>query len=755
MKAVILAGGRGERLRPMTCGRPKPLTDFMSGKVLDAVVGMLKNNNVESGIITSMYMSDMLADYAANCKIMPLECVKEQTQLGTAGAVGNCAYMLRDTFIVVSGDCICDFDLTDAITLHNASKAQATMVLINAENPTDFGVVSIDGSGKVTGFTEKPSWSGVISPYCNAGIYILEPTVFRYIPSDKPCDFSLDVFPAMLKDGATVCGCPLTGYWCDIGDSDKYRGAHFDALDGKCRLFKAGVGNNVYIAPEVKLVPPVYIGDGTVITGNSVIGSHTVIGKNCNINNCRISGSILWDGVNADQSDVTDSVICSDTRLMEGARVGAGCVVGENCRIGRFASVDSGCGLWKGTTVADETSITCDCRRPARVNRPDAYAMRSTSDIEPERVLLLARALGSEYKKVAIMYDGSPIAQAMAHISAGGVSLSGGNAVVCGHGSMGQARFAVGKTQANAGMYISCERNGLAINLLDENGIELSRRKTGRITRDMLASRLEFGSGDISAVSISKHYYSYLLDTVSVRAQGKSIALCGNKTAMRYAADALKQTGWNPIWAENEDVSSVITKNQCMFGIYVTPQFTVGGLYDQNGNKISYEQYIFLRSVLCFEAGAQGVILPCDCSKECYTALKKYGIVQYCDENGAPAVAEATLMFNGDGKYSAIILDAVVFSLFLCKFLSVKRKFLSQCVENLPFSFVSAARCPNHQKGRVMQKIREKKMKVRVIPDDSLAVLKVYASALSQEYARELALDATAVINEIVMHGQS
>ena len=756
MKAIILAGGKGERLRPMTCGRPKPLVDFMSRPVLDGVVRMLKQNGVDEAIVTSMYMSDVLADYATTCDIMPLECVKEEVALGTAGALRNCAHMLGDTFIVVSGDCICDFDLTEAIAVHNNSGAEATLVLINAQDPTDFGVVSIDKSNKVTSFAEKPSWSGVTSPYCNAGIYILQKSVLEYIPPNQYCDFSLDVFPKMLKNGAKTYGCVLSGYWCDIGDADKYRSAHFDALEGRCKLYNGGIGENVRIEEGVKIIPPVFIGDGTVITGNSVIGSHTVIGRDCRINDSEISGSILWDNVQADSAEIMDSVVCSGARLMQSSRTGAGCVIGENCTLGRFSSLESGCSLWKDTVVEDETRVSCDCRRPARVERPDAFAMRSISaSVDPERILLLARAFASQRKRLAITSDGSPVAEALAYIAAGGASLVGGCAVMCGRGGMGQARLAVRDTASEGGMYLRRERDGIAVSLMDENGIELSRKKSGRITRNMLAARFELEQGDISEANMGKKYYSYLLETVSVRAQGKSIALCGNNTAMHYAADALKQTGWNPICAQSQNITRVIRENGCMFGVCVTPNFTVGGLYDQNGNKIGYEQYIFLRSLLCFEAGAKCVVLPCDCSNECLVALKKYGNVQYSTENGASAVAEDMLNLNADIKYPSIVLDAVIFSLFLCRYLSSNRKFLSQCIENLPQSFVAAARCPNGQKGRVMQQVREKKLKVRVIPDDSLAVLKIYASALSQEYARELALDATAVINEIVMHGQS
>lgn len=749
MKGIILAGGLGERLRPMTGDRPKPLVEFMTQRVLDGVVKMLIKNGVDRATVSGMYMCDAIADYASSCPFMKISCVKEEVPLGTAGAVRGCAEGEGETFAVVSGDCITDIDLTEAIRLHRSVRAEATMVLIEADDPTAFGCVCTDPDGRVTGYIEKPPWSGVNSGWCNAGIYILEPSALRFIPKDRPSDFSMDIFPKMLEEGV-LYACRAKGYWCDIGDEGKYRQAHFDMLDGKCSIFKPGMGKNVQIGENVRIIPPVYIGDNTVIEGGSVIGSHTVIGEGCTISSSCVEGSVIWKGVSMEACRVMHSVICDDVRILHGASIGVGCVVASRCTVGRFARLESGCRLWSGTVVDDETRVTGDCTVPHNVRRAGAADMRYIhyGELLPERMMLLARAFG-QGRRITLSFDGSGMALGALHVLAGGISMAGGSAIMCGEGGMGQTSFSVKHCGADGGIYISSDRNGISFILLDAQGLELSPREMGGVSKKMISSEFIASEGSVSQRDLRKEYYMHLLDHVGVRAQGRSVAILGDETAAGHLARVLSHLGWVAI-IPKEDVKSTIKSNACVFGIRVNKRFGVDCLYDQNGSKVSYEQFIALRARLCLEAGAKEAVIPCDCSDACLEVIKKYGTVQKCRLNTASEVARQTEVVARD-----IITDAACFCLSLLKLLCGKRGYLSENLEELPLSVVSAARCPARMKGRVMNKIREKDLKVTVIPDDSLAVLKVYANALSQEYARELALDATAVINEIVMHGQS
>lgn len=758
MKAVILAGGKGERLRPMTCACPKPLVNFMDSTVLDGVLEMLARNGVDGAVVTSMFLPDMMEDFASAATVIPLECVREEMPLGTAGAVRNCSKYIDGTFIVVSGDCVTDINLSEAVKMHRSSGAEATVALIRQNCPTDFGVVCTDADGRITSFKEKPSWSEVDSPYCNAGIYIMEPSVLKLIPEGKSVDFSKDVFPLMLREKRALFGFPVQGYWCDIGDEQKYRTAHFDCLEGKCSLFSSGISANAVIGERVKILPPVYIGEGTVIEGESVIGSHTVIGRNCRIDGSIISGSVLWDGVEASGSDIRDSVICAGARLLQSSGVSAGCVIGEGCTVGRFALVGPGCRLWNGTVAEDETRIYADVRTPAVVAPVDASRLcrQSSARPEPEKILLLARAFAQERKRIAVTHDGGGLSQAVACLLMCGVSLSGAEGVSCDCGGMGQARYAVRLCEADGGIYVASDRNHIELILLDKRGCELTAGDMSALTRSMRSRVMPIAAGRIYTRSVKQKYFEYLINIAGGRAQGQRIALCGNDKAVEYAADALRKTGRNPIKAGNRDIGGVIRDEGCVFGAEIGPRFTLRGLYDQNGRRASYEQFIFIRARLGFYMGADRAVIPRDCSPECLSMLRQFGIAERAGGNGAASVAsESWAELEGGGPAAAAVMDAAVFILQLCRFLSGRRKYLSEFFEKLPRSFESVARCPNAEKGRVMEQLREKKLGVRVVPDDSLAVLRIYASALSEEYARELVWDAQAVIDETVRHGQS
>lgn len=759
MKAVILAGGKGERLRPMTCARPKPLVNFMDGVVLDGILSLLKRHGVAEAAVTTMYMPQQMEDYARNNGILPLTCVREQQPLGTAGAVKNCAAFLNSTFLVLSGDCVTDIDLDAAVRFHKEKGAEATLVMIRQENPLDFGVVCCDATGAITGFAEKPSWSEVESCCCNSGIYILEPSVLQRIDLSKaPVDFAMDVFPAMLKEGAPIFALASDAYWCDIGDEQKYRGAHFDCLDGKCNLFAPKNGKNVRIGEGAVIRQPVCIGDNSVIEGASVIGPYTVIGKNCTIRNSTVAGSMVWDNAQLSGTEVYDSVLCSGVRLQDASRIGAGSVIGENCVVGRFASIKSGCRLWMDTIVEDETEVCMDQRVPAVVRRPDAASMRSLSisDMSPEGMLLLARAFAVGKKSVLVCADCSKLSASIASLVLSGVSLSGATGIQSDCGSLGQTRFAVRYSQADAGIYVRSERGAISVSLLDERGCDFGRRELQGVTRIMSSSVLPKEEGEIYSVQMKNRYYEYLVSLLCARPQGKQIALSGNETAVDYAAEALRKTGWTPIKAGNRPIAQVIKENSCMFGAVLSPAFLVTALYDERGRKVSYEQFLWLRAQLCIQAGARTVILPCDCSEECEQSLKRNAEVKRSKDNSASGVASASWADSLVGKTCfSIILDAVVFMLSLSRYILSKHNFLSNCLEELPQSFSSVVRCPNRDKGRVMEEVKKRKLKARIIPDESLAVLKIYASALSTEYARELALDAEAIINETVQHGQS
>ena len=236
MRAVLMAGGSGTRLRPLTCDLPKPMVPVMNRPIAEHIINLLKRNGVDEVIATLYYLPDIMRDYfqdGSDFGIRMTYAVEEDQPLGTAGCVKNIAELLDETFIVISGDGITDFDLQEAIRFHKSKGSKATLVLAHVPNPVEFGVVITDPENRIKRFLEKPSTSEIFSDTVNTGTYILEPEVLDYLPPNQETDFSKDLFPLLLDKGEPMFGYVADGYWCDVGHLDAYREAQYDALDKK------------------------------------------------------------------------------------------------------------------------------------------------------------------------------------------------------------------------------------------------------------------------------------------------------------------------------------------------------------------------------------------------------------------------------------------------------------------------------------------------------------------------------------------
>lgn len=350
MKAVVMAGGEGSRLRPLTVGRPKPMVPIVNKPVLGHILDLLKHHGIEDVVITLQYMPTAIQDYFGDGSSlgMRLTYAIEDSPLGTAGGVKNAARHLDDTFLVISGDALTDFDLQAMLDFHRNAQALATLALCHVKDPQQYGVVITDDEGRITQFLEKPDWSNIISDTVNTGIYVLEPEIFDYIPDDQPFDFSTELFPSLLADKKPLFGHVADGYWCDIGDIGEYLRANRDMLSGLVRTFQplgsqqwGGilVGKNVEIAPDAQIYGPVYLGDsvkikgGVTIHGPAVIRDYTVIDTHS-----RVERSVLWRNSYVGEACELRGVIVgrqcsikSGVVAYEGAVIGDNCVLEENC----------------------------------------------------------------------------------------------------------------------------------------------------------------------------------------------------------------------------------------------------------------------------------------------------------------------------------------------------------------------------------------------------------------------------------------
>ncbi len=300
MKAVVMAGGFGTRLRPLTAEYPKPMIPVVNKPVLAHILNLLKHHHFSEVVITVQYLADQIQKYFGDGSHlgMAIRYVVEDQPLGTAGSVRNAQqYFTDEPFLVMSGDLITDLDLSSILRFHQERRALATLALTYEADPSEYGTVATDRQEWVREYVEKPDPEEAISQTVNTGIYVLEPEVLAGIAPNVAYDFSEDIFPQMLSQNTPPLAYTAGGYWCDMGTLEDYMQVTADVLAGKVRHIDLGrrlgrevwAGRNVEIASDAMLSGPIYLGHhvkinpGASIYGPTVIADQTVIGKEAHV----------------------------------------------------------------------------------------------------------------------------------------------------------------------------------------------------------------------------------------------------------------------------------------------------------------------------------------------------------------------------------------------------------------------------------------------------------------------------------------
>jgi len=358
MKAVVMAGGAGSRLRPLTINRPKPMVPMVNKPVVAHILDLLKKHGITDVVVTLQYMAEDVQDYFGDGQGlgMNIEYSVEEVPLGTAGSVKQAQEFLDETFLVISGDAVTDLDLGAIIEYHRAKKALATLTLYRVPDPLEYGVTIIGGDGRVVQFLEKPGWGEVISDTVNTGIYVLEPQVLDYFDSGMNFDFSKNLFPVLLEKGDPIYGYVAQGYWCDVGNLSEYMRATYDVLQGRVRVAEIGhamgggiwYGEDVEVAPDAQLYGPVYLGDGVevksgaILHGPMVIRDYTVVDHHAHLER-----SVVWRNCYLGEGvELRGAVIGRQCNLKRKAVVFEGAVVADGSIVGEGAVIHPGVKIW-------------------------------------------------------------------------------------------------------------------------------------------------------------------------------------------------------------------------------------------------------------------------------------------------------------------------------------------------------------------------------------------------------------------------
>ena len=330
MKSIILVGGEGTRLRPLTYSVVKSMVPVVNRPFIEHVIGGLALHNVNEIVLAMGYKPDSIFEYFKNGVggQVKLTYSLEEKPLGTAGAVKHASRHVDETLFILNGDVFSDIDYTGMLDFHKRNKARVTIALTHVDDPTKFGVVETDKDGRVIRFTEKPKMEDVRSHWINAGVYILEPEVLDYIPDDTFYMFEKGVFPEMLEKGEPVYAYASDAYWIDMGTPEKYHQLNNDILSGKCAspIYKAepvitGAGTNVHTA--ARITGPVMMGAGCKIEENVELMGPVILGKGCNVKKgARIVNSILWDNITVgEEAAIINSIIASGDKIENKIRI--------------------------------------------------------------------------------------------------------------------------------------------------------------------------------------------------------------------------------------------------------------------------------------------------------------------------------------------------------------------------------------------------------------------------------------------------
>ena len=481
MKAIIMAGGEGSRLRPLTCDCPKPMVPLMDRPVMEYALALLKRHGVAEAGVTLGYLPDRVTSYFGEGEEfgLRLRYYTEKRPLGTAGGVRQARDFLDETFAVLSGDGVTDCDLSAALRFHRERGALATLVLKRVESPMEYGAVVLAADGRVRRFVEKPGWSEVCSDAVNTGIYILEPRALDFIPEGKMYDFGRELFPALVERGLPVYGWQMEGYWCDIGDTAAYLRAHADMLDGRVDLPSPAKAGGVTRMPGAQIDPgavleaPCFVGSGARVEEGARVGAYSVLCAGSVVRGgASVKRSVLWRGACVGgQAQARGSILLCGATMGRGAAAFEESVLGEGASLGERSVLMPGVRVWPRKRVEDglrvDQNLVWGGHRPLRCE--GAWLPLQG----PAQAARVAQAYCEALKAgdVALGCDAGAQGWAYSRAALAGLMAQGARCIDVGVCTLPQLRQVMWDVGADGGVYAGAE----GLSLMGAKGAALDR----------------------------------------------------------------------------------------------------------------------------------------------------------------------------------------------------------------------------------------------------------------------------------------
>lgn len=801
MKAVIMAGGEGSRLRPLTCNRPKPMVPIANKPVMEHIIELLKKYGVRDIAVTLQYMPEKIKDYFGDGREygVSLKYFTEDVPLGTAGSVKNAEDFLDETFIVISGDALTDINLQEALEFHKKNRSVATLVLKKVECPIEYGVVVTAPDGKIRRFLEKPSWGEVFSDTVNTGIYVLSPEVLKYFEKGVVFDFSKDLFPILLKKEEPMYGFVTQDYWCDIGDLDAYVGVHTDILDKKvnininAREIRQGVwaSEGAVISKEAVIKPPVLIGKNSVVKDGSILGRYSVIGEECHIGEgSTTKRSVLWNScILKNNVELRGSVLCSGVKCREKTAAFEGTVVGENCILGENSLIKPGIKIWPEKHIDMGTEVCTNIVWGSRYSK-NLFGSRGISgevnvDITPEFASRMAAAYGAVCKKgsgLAISCEEVDALKMVKNACVSGVLSTGTEAYDLGTSLLPVTRSAIRYYNLSGGIHISegNKKGKIIIDILDNKGRNISRNEERKIENcyireDFARCQAEEIKAVINVPDHKVFYIRSILNHTISEIHDLKIALIApsgdlknivtavlNELKCRYEFVNTKEAHdkQKSLFSDLKTISQVVRRGGFDVGVYFANSYDKIFLIDTKGRIIADDLYMALISYIHLKSKAGNkVIVPLNASTviEKMAGDNKERVIR--TKTSAKELMNRILDDEFDEDmldFFAMNFDPVEAFIRIIDYMAISGTSLANIVDSIPdFHIIKKeVKCSWSAKGKVIRAIIEENSNsvetiegvkvvgdkgwVLVLPDAEKPVCKVIGEGYTQEFAHEL-----------------
>jgi len=804
MKAIIMAGGEGSRLRPLTCKRPKPLVPVANRPVMEYCVDLLRDLEIKEVGVTLQYLPGMIEEYFGDGSDVGLHLhyFVEDKPLGTAGSVKNAATILDETFIVISGDALTDFDLQPALKRHRESGALATLVLTTVDNPLEYGVVITNPGGSIRSFLEKPSWGEVFSDRVNTGIYILEPEVLEAIPPGQAFDFSKDLFPKLLKAKQPLYGVTLDGYWCDIGNLSQYRQAQEDILHGRVKVKVAGsdrgngvvAGDGADIDPEAHIEGPVLVGSYCRIGPGVLVGPGTVLGPYTRVDErASLKRTIVWDNVYIGPgASLRGAVVCSGSSINKQAQVFEDAVIGDGCQVDTGAEVRQEVKVWPQKYLGQETVVADSLIWGRGIARPlfsgSQVSGHLNGELTPFQVTRLGMAYGASFQPgamVALSTFSGGAGEFVHKAMAAGLMAAGARVADLGQLLTPLHRFAVRYLRLAGGCHIkqdAAEPARVRLHLVNNRGHDLPPgavrkienlywREDGRHTKEIQAS--------VYFPEIKEAYKAWLLSTLRQDGLSKRalrVALGSQGLAAAMAAEVLRKAGADVVrldldpakdWqALQQDIpfffTSEIRRYDADLGAVIDTNAEELLLFSGAGRRLTLSQQVALLARIYLEANERtSLVLPVTAPRSAEMVAGRLGGRVERVKSHPGIHQEGMDRVDGESLLGQqhLQLDALAALLQILDWLAYRRLELEEAVAEMPpvYTAMRTVPCPWEAKGRVMRalineepaervelldgvQVRGKEGWTLVLPDGETPHYRIYSEAFSQEAAEELAI---------------